>query len=356
MPFTAKPIIGGDAFDQARSIGLEADGELALLSDTAEQAACLRRHWDAITALGWMTTAIPEESGGAGGDLSDLAALVGGAGRGGLPLPIAASCGVLPMLLAGHPEILAALAEGRFRIALIPADAVRDDDADVLQLADGRLAGAAVGIETPPDPTHALLVVGDALLLVSTEVAGVAVTRYQRIDGRPSADWRFTGVAVDPSWILAHDEGVVQRAIEARDIGALLTCIEAVSAAGALLEQTIEYLLNRVQFGVPLATHQALRHRVAEMYVEYENLRGLVAQALRSTTAGAPDAWRDIAFAKLRLGEAGRFIAQSTIQCHGGMGMTEGLQAIRLARRIMMAEFEYGDRSFQAQRLLADAA
>ena len=74
--------------------------------------------------------------------------------------------------------------------------------------------------------------------------------------------------------------------------------------------------------------------------MEYENLRGLVSHALRSTVAGAPDAWRDIAFAKLRLGEAGRFIAQSTIQCHGGMGMTEGLQAIRLARRIMMAEFD----------------
>ncbi|MBR0650127.1 acyl-CoA dehydrogenase [Roseomonas terrae] len=353
MPFTAKPIIGGDAFDQACKIGLEVDGELAQLADAADQAACLRRHWDAITALGWITTAIAEDSGGAGGDLSDLAALVGGAGRGGLPLPVVASCGVLPYLLADQPPLLSALAEGRFRIALIPAEAARDDEADALRLTDGRLTGAAVGIETPPDPTHALIVVGDALMLIATDAPGVAITRYQRIDGRPSADWRFTAGAGET---LACGGEVTRRAAEARDVGALLTCIESVSAAGALLEQTIDYLLNRVQFGVPLATHQALRHRVAEMYVEYENLRGLVTHALRSTAAGAPDAWRDIAFAKLRLGEAGRFIAQSTIQCHGGMGMTEGLQAIRLARRIMMAEFEYGDRSFHAQRLIATAA
>lgn len=215
------------------------------------------------------------------------------------------------------------------------------------------MTGAAVGIETPPDPTHVLVVLGDALLLVGAEDPGVTVTRYQRIDGRPSADWRFTGVAVAA---LARGQEVVRRAAEARDLGALLTCVEAVSAAGALIEQTIDYLLNRVQFGVPLATHQALRHRVADMYVAYENLRGLVSQALRSAVAGGPEAWRDIAFAKLSLGEAGRFIAQSTIQCHGGMGMTEGLQAIRLARRIMMAEFEYGDRSVQAGRLLAAAA
>ncbi|MBW6400673.1 acyl-CoA dehydrogenase family protein [Roseomonas sp. HJA6] len=356
MPFTAKPIVGGDAFDQACEIGRAADAELALLADAADQAACLRRHWDAIIGLGWTTTAIPEDAGGAGGDISDLAALVGGAGRGGLPLPIATSCGVLPHLLVEHAEVLTALAEGRARIALVPAEAAIDNAAAAPQLADGRLTGTVVGIETPPDPTHALLVVGDALLLVPAGATGVGVTRYQRIDGRPSADWRFVGVAVDPAWILAHGEGVTHRAAAARDLGALLTCIESVSAAGALIEQTIEYLLNRVQFGVPLATHQALRHRVAEMYVEYETLRGLAAQALRSVGAGDPGAWRDIAFAKLRLGEGGRFIAQSTIQCHGGMGMTEGLQAIRLARRIMMAEFEYGDRSVQARRLLDDAA
>jgi alkylation response protein AidB-like acyl-CoA dehydrogenase len=353
MPFTAKPIIGGDAFEQACGIGLAADGELALLADSAEQTACLRRHWDAITQLGWLTTMIPEEAGGAGGELSDVAALIGGVGRGGLPLPIVAACGVLPHLLAEHPSVLAPLADGRLRIALIPDDAARDDEADALRLADGRLSGTAVGIETPPDPTHALAVVDDALLLIAADAPGVTVTRYQRIDGRPSADWRFIGGAAE---VLERGGSITRRAAEARDLGALLTCVEAVSAAGALLEQTIDYLLNRVQFGVPLATHQALRHRVAEMYVEYENLRGLVAHALRGAAAGAPDAWRDIAFAKLRLGEAGRFIAQSTIQCHGGMGMTEGLPAIRLARRIMMAEFEYGDRSVQAQRLLAAVA
>ncbi len=359
MPFTAKPIIGGDAFDQACAIGLEADRELAQLADATAQAACLRRHWDTIAGLGWLTTAIPEEAGGAGGDLADLAALVGGAGRGGLPLPIATACGVLPHLLADQPAALAALAEGRQRIALIPADAAVDDDSHAPRIADGRLSGAAVGIETPPDPTHVLLVLDGEeprLLLIPADAKGVAFTRYQRIDGRPSADWRFSGVAIEAGWTLARGAAVLRRANEARDLGALLTCIEAVSAAGALIEQTIEYLLNRVQFGVPLASHQALRHRVAEMYVAYETLRGLAIQALRNLGAAEPTAWRDIAFAKLRLGEAGRFIAQSTIQCHGGMGMTEGLQAIRLARRIMMAEFEFGDRSVQARRLLDDAA
>ena len=158
-----------------------------------------------------------------------------------------------------------------------------------------------------------------------------------------------------PDWILARGDEVLRRAEEAHDLGALLTCIEGVSAMGAIIEQTIEYLSNRVQFGVPLSSFQALQHRVAEMYVEYENLRGLVGQALRTASTATRPPWRDIAFAKLRLGEAGRFVAQEAIQCHGGMGMTEALPAIRLARRVMMAEFEYGDRTFHAKRLLADA-
>ena len=366
MPFIAKPLVGGDAFDMAQRIGLEADRELANLADPAEQAACLRRYWDFVAELGWMATAIPEEAGGAGGDLADLAALAGGAGRGGLALPVALACAVVPGLLAiagqDRQAILVDTALGRARICAILPGAALDEGmaAPGLTRVDGRLTlgGAAVGVEMPPDPTHLLLVCGRAepvLLLLPADARGIACDRYQRIDGHLAGDWSFDGVAVQSGWILARGDEVLRRAEEARDLGALLTCIEGVSAMGAIIEQTIDYLSNRLQFGVPLSSFQALQHRVAEMYVEYENLRGLVGQALRAASASARPPWRDIAFAKLRLGEAGRFVAQEAIQCHGGMGMTEALPAIRLARRVMMAEFEYGDRTFQAKRLLADA-
>jgi alkylation response protein AidB-like acyl-CoA dehydrogenase len=366
MPFITHPLVGGDAFDMALRIGLEADRELAYLADPAEQAACLRRYWDSIAELGWMATAIPEELGGAGGDLGDLAALAGGAGRGGLALPVALACAVVPGLLSITEQdgqaIHADAALGRARICAILPGAARDEAtaAPGLTMVDGRLTlcGAAVGVEMPPDPTHLLLVCDEAdpvLLLLPVDACGIACDRYQRIDGRLAGDWNFDDVAVDSSWILARGGEVLRRAEEARDRGALLTCIECVSAMGAIIEQTIEYLSSRVQFGVALSSFQALQHRVAEMYVEYENLRGLVGQALRAATVSARPPWRDIAFAKLRLGEAGRFVAQEAIQCHGGMGMTEALPAIRLARRVMMAEFEFGDRTFQAKRLLADA-
>lgn len=357
MAFQTTPIVSGETHDMAHRFAREAEQELAGLADPAAQAAVLEKRWAQLTALGWTATAIPEEAGGAGGDLAELAALAGGAGRAGLALPIALACGVVPALLVGHAA-LAQVAGGSMRVAVILPGAALDEAADALR-GEGALAGAVVGIETPPAPTHLLIVLEvpePVLLLLPVTTPGIESASYLRIDGRIAADFRFAAVPINPAWILARGPAVLERAAAARDLGALLTCIECVAAMGALLEQTIQYLLDRVQFGAPLASYQALRHRVADMYVEYESLRGITARALRAAAQGEGEPWQAIAFAKLRLGEAGRAVAESAIQCHGGMGMTEELPAIRLCKRLMMADFEYGNRVFQAARLLAEAA
>lgn len=354
MLFETTPIISGETYEMASRFALDAQQELAGIADPSAQAAGLEKLWTRIIGLGWIATAIAEEAGGAGGDLSDLAQLAAGAGRAGLALPIASGCGVVPALLAGH-AILADVASGGMRVAVILPGAAQEDEAGGLRAA-AVLNGAVVGVETPPNPTHLLIVTEGAeplLLLFPSTAPGIETALYLRIDGRLAADWRFTHLAIEPACVLARGPAVLERAAVARDLGALLTCIECVSAMGALVEQTIQYLLNREQFGAPLASYQALRHRVADMYVEYENLRGITARALRATVQG-DESWQAIAFAKLRLGEAGRAVAEAAIQCHGGMGMTEELPAIRLCKRLMMADFEYGNRVFQAARLLAD--
>ncbi len=342
--FTTTPIVSGPEYDTALALGLDATEEFFAAADPRP---CLRRRWDQVAALGWFGIAIPEIHGGAGGELADLAAIAGGMGRSGMPLSIVLSCGVVPALLAGHP-ILSEVASGAVRIAAIVPSAAGEAPSGL-----NRLAGAVVGVESPPEPTHLLIVADQRLLLLPADAPGITTETYQRIDYRLAADWRFADVAIQPRWIIAQGETVTALAAVARDLGALLTAVECVAAMGGLIEQTIQYLLNRQQFGAPLATYQALRHRVADMLVEYENLRGITARALRLTAEGDADAWAAIAFAKLRLGEASRAVAESAIQCHGGMGMTEELPAMRLCKRLMMAEFEYGNRVFQAARLLA---
>jgi alkylation response protein AidB-like acyl-CoA dehydrogenase len=360
MSFTAPPLLPGDTFDLAQRFALALDQELSGIEPAPARAACLARHWREIQTLGWTATLLPEEEGGAGAALAELAALAEGAGRAALALPVAAACAVAPGLLlaageAAHSARIA-LATGEVDICpvLPPLDAVAT--ALRLRAADGslRLDGSLAGVTATPAPTHFLIACGDeaddaVLLLLPAGAPGIGLASHLGIDGRPSLDLDFSGVSVPPEAVLARGATVRVAVAQARDLGALLTCVEAVSAMGALIEQTIAYLSTRSQFGTTLSTFQALRHRVAEMFVAYANLRALVAPLLGEAL---PD-WRDIAFAKLRLGEAGRFVAQSAIQLHGGMGMTEELPATRLARRILMAEFEYGDRNWHAARLLA---
>ncbi|TDH59366.1 hypothetical protein E2C06_27770 [Dankookia rubra] len=336
MAFEPKPMLPGDAHDAARRFAEASATTLARLQEPAARAAELAVQWDALLELGWAGMLVPEDCGGAGGTLLDMAALAEGAGSAALALPLVAVCAVAPTLLAGQPLLLAELAAGRLQPCVVLAGGITAET--------GRLSGRALGVETPPVPGHALVAVEDALYLLDLGTAGAGFTRHERIDGRLTLDLELQGA---PARLLAADAGA--SIARARDLGALLSCVEAVAAMGTLIRQTIDYLLQRQQFGTALASFQALRHRVAEMYVAWRNLTGLVQAALRTPEE------RNIAFAKLRLGEAGRFVAEQAIQVHGGMGMTEELPATRLARRILMAEFEWGDRHAQAARLLAAA-
>jgi alkylation response protein AidB-like acyl-CoA dehydrogenase len=220
MPFDPTPMLPGDAFEAALRFGQDVEQELARLTELAARAACLARHWNALLDLGWAGTLVPEEHGGAGGTLVDLAALAEGAGRSALPLPLAATCAVAPTLLAGQDGLLADLAAGRLR----PCVALTGD----IAAETGRLTGRALGLETPPVPTHALIAASDSLFLVPMDAPGIGLARHERIDGRLTHDLELRGA---PATLLA--EGADALAARARDLGALISCVEAVAAMAA---------------------------------------------------------------------------------------------------------------------------
>ena len=133
------------------------------------------------------------------------------------------------------------------------------------------------------------------------------------------------------------------------------TCVDSVATLGALIEQTIAYLNGRVQFGVAIATFQAPRHRMADVYVRYESVRGMVEECVRGDGLEHSAHLRHLRLMKLCVGDIGRFAAESAIQLHGGMGMSEEVLAARLAQRLLANEFRYGDRLFHATALSAQA-
>ena len=375
MPFTAEPLIPGDLYEGAARLAREAGQEVLRLAGPAARAVAMERRWKDITALGWPALFIPEAQGGAGGAMEDLVALIDGATRDALALPLVAVCGLVPVLLqALEPsvatDVVAGIVDGTSTLCPV-LDAfsgwLRHDASPAATIMpDGSigLAGFAIGVELPPGSSHFLLAcpVTDAhggvlpgLLLVPADRLPQSPRRFERLDGRVSADVSFAGVTLPATALLACGDSVAAQVRAAMELGAFLSCVETASALGAVLELLIAFLLERRQFGVALSTFQALRHKVAELYVVYETVRALVVRLLRVAGPGGALPSRDVALAKLHLGGAARQAAETVIQLHGGMGMTQELPASRLNKRLLMVEFEYGDAVWHGSQLLQAA-
>lgn len=233
--------------------------------------------------VGAAALVVPEEFGGAGGELADAAAVLEELGRGLVPTPLwGTTLAELALLSARQPDgrTLEALAAGESVGAVVfdPDYVVHGDVADVvIAVDDGRLQRwTDVRSEpvTPLDPTRRLT--------------------------------RLTAGLAD---VLGPDPGL-------RDTAAVLLAAEQIGAAARCLELTVEYTKQRVQFGRPIGSFQALKHRMADMYVAVESARAVVGDAVAApgpTTA---------ALARLAATEAFCAVAGEAIQLHGGIAIT----------------------------------
>ncbi|MBU1360115.1 MAG: acyl-CoA/acyl-ACP dehydrogenase [Gammaproteobacteria bacterium] len=326
---------------------------------------------DPLRELGWTATVVPEEAGGVGGTLADLASIVEGLATHGLQLPVVEACAIVPLLLqAAGPELarpwLESVAEGTARVAPLTALSASLDETTVqakrfdsgFEL-DGDVDGVDVTLPTE-SASHWLVpaqVDGElALFLVDVERIGAPSATYRTMEGRKGGDFALKKLAVPEGACIARGEAVRAALRAADDAALLLTATDTVAALSALVQQTIAYLKERKQFGVSLSTFQVLRHRSAEMYVKYLAARGLLLHCFQEQEAGAADLRRTLRVAKVALAETARWCAEAAIQMHGGMGMSEEVLATRLAQRLLASEFRYGDRLTHATRLLAPQA
>lgn len=342
MNFTADTMFPGDLFEAASRFA-------------ADSVAAGDRHdaWRQAAAMGWPALLVDEARGGAGGTLADLGAVIEGCARHALGLPLVRRCAQVPAMLmaAGSPaadEALQALCAGEIDIDVADGASLT---ATPLQGGGVRLAGTLEAVDGELPFTHLLVAAGDQLLLVPQSALPAYVERYVGIDGARIADHPVTGLELPASAVLQSGDAARRAAATAQDLGTFATTLDIAATLGATIEHCIAYLSTRVQFGVALATFQVLRHQVVELYVDYESASVLLARLVADTVASGQLAARDAALCKLYLNNLARRGAEASIQLHGGMGMTAELPATRLARRLLCAEFEHGDRFAQLARL-----
>jgi alkylation response protein AidB-like acyl-CoA dehydrogenase len=331
--------------------------------------------WRAMAELGWLGIVVPEEHGGAGLGWTELAVVMEEAGRGLLPEPLVGSVLLattavllggseaqkrahLPPLVAG--ERLAALAysepTSRYDLAHVTTRAERAGSGwrltgEKIQVLDGHVAEwLVVSARTAGDARDAE---GVTLFLVKADASGVTVERQWRIDHRPAAIVRLDGVTVPADAVLGTDgqgAALLERVVDRATIGLAADMLGGMSAT---FEMTLEYLKTRKQFGVPIGSFQALKHRAARLFVELELARSVVTAAAHGVDEGGSDAQiaRLASVAKARTSDAFLQIGYEGVQMHGGIGMTDEHDVGLYLKRARGAELQFGDGAFHRDRV-----
>lgn len=199
---------------------------------------------------------------------------------------------------------------------------------------------------------------GISLFLLSADTPGIRVRDYRTIDGLRAADIELSDVVVPATSLLCREGDGWDLLEAATDYGIVLLCAEAVGAMEALNRHTLEYLKARQQFGVPIGSFQVLQHRMVDMAIHLAQARAVATlAAVRLSDSPSPQERRRMASAaKIRTGQAMKFIAQQAVQLHGGMGLMDELPVSHYVKRLTVLESTLGDTDHHLARFAAQPA
>jgi alkylation response protein AidB-like acyl-CoA dehydrogenase len=178
---------------------------------------------------------------------------------------------------------------------------------------------------------------------VPADAPGVRRLGQKLVDGRESCRIGFENVAIPATQMLAMNSSADSAIARACRIALAALAGEALGALERALENTKEYLLTRQQFGKPLAQQQVLRHRFADMYMVLQEIESLGLLAAKASASGRPDADLLLRRAKIHVGMAGVKAAESAVQLHGAMGVTEELAVGHCLRRVLTVDSLFGN-------------
>jgi alkylation response protein AidB-like acyl-CoA dehydrogenase len=321
--------------------------------------------WHALGAgIGCAGLLIPESSGGAGASCREAAVVAEETGRAVAPVPFLGSAVVATaaLLAAGDTELLPGLASGAATAALAvpfshvpgaaPPPAIRLGPAGQGAPAGYRISGTVAGVAEAL-PADVLLVPADGvpygLYAVRAADAGVSVVPVVSLDmTRQLADVTLDDV---PARRIAAGQDAGQAVAAALAAGSAVLASELLGTAERCLEITVAYLKERHQFGRPVGSFQALKHRLADLWVAVTQARAAARYAAACLAAGDPDAPVAIALAKACCSEAALTAAQECVQLHGGIGFTWEHPAHLYLKRARSASMGFGTADQHRQAL-----
>jgi alkylation response protein AidB-like acyl-CoA dehydrogenase len=347
---------------------------LRKLRDTQDKDGFSRKLWAEMAELGWTGFLVPEEHGGSGFGMVGLAQVMEAAGRtlAASPLVSTALVGASAVDLAGNPtqkaRLFPGLVAGETIVALALEEGSHHAPHHITTMAKsvpgGYVLNGAKRFVLDGHVADMLIVaartsgdIGDrsgiTLFMLAATAAGVVRTRSTMVDSRNAAQIGLTDVKVDAEDVLGAVGAGGDFLDAVLDRGRAGLAAEMLGSAEEAFERTVQYLKDRRQFGVPIGSFQALKHRAAQMFCEIEVTRSAVLAANAALDDGATDAAALVSLAKAKASDTLHLVSNEGVQMHGGIGMTDEHEIGFFLKRARVAEATFGTAAFHRDRYAA---
>ncbi len=331
-----------------------------------EEGGFDRDVWNEIAELGWLSIAIPENYGGAGLSLAEVAPVMEQMGASMLSAPFAPTTLAAQVILkAGTPaqkeEILPAIVGGEIAtLALMEHDGAWDLTSITATASGGgpaRLSGEKILVCDADEARWIVVSVlrddAPALVCLNRNVIPEGALRRETVidETKRCFSLRLDGIEVEETSFLEQDR--VGAALVHVDLAAaLLSAAETCGGAKAVIDYTVDYLKTRKQFGKLIGSYQSLKHPIVDAFVQYEQARShLYAAAHSFGDQGTGEVATRMA--KAACDAVLSYAADRSIQFHGGFGFTYDCDAQLYRRRAAWHAALYGDAAFHKQKLAA---
>jgi alkylation response protein AidB-like acyl-CoA dehydrogenase len=328
--------------------------------------------WKQFAELGWLALPIAEAYGGLGGGAIETSILMEAFGRGLVSEPYLSTVVIGAALIercgseAQKQAMLPAVADGSLTLAFAHSERAGRFDLDHVETVarktqDGwRLDGAKIAVIDGGAAAQLFVSARAAgnnggagnvcLFLLRPTTDGVKLRDFARLGGGRGCHLELTDVRLSADALLGDGSdrlgaiaAVVDRAMAA--LGA-----EAVGIMQTLLDTTLEYTKIRKQFGRPLAANQVIKHRLADMAMQTDEARSMALRASLMVDAEPNARSRAASAAKAKIGKCARFVAEQSVQLHGGMGVTEELDIGAYFKRLVAYDTLFGGSDYHYRR------
>jgi len=319
--------------------------------------------WKAIGELGWTGVSIPEEFGGAGIGYEALCLIAGEMGASLAPVPFSSSVYLAAEAIlmsaddAQRREMLPAIAsaESIWTFALAEGPGNPSVEAIGTEYRDGRLSGKKLAVPDASTAQSCVVVAKDhtgeiGLYAVALNDSSVTRETVKTVDPtRNYANLTFRNTKAMPLLANGKGWGLVQHLL---DRAAIFIAFEQVGGAEACLQMAKSYAVERYAFGRPIGTFQAIKHRLADMYVALELARAHAYYGAWAISHDATELATAASAARVAAIDAYHLCAKENIQIHGGMGFTWEMDCHLYYRREKMLSLLLGSAPYWRNRLI----